>query len=36
MARATEDLVRQPKLLQVGQPLELPCVVEFGGQRRQI
>lgn len=36
MARATEDLVRQPKLLQIGQPLELPRVVELGGQRRQI
>jgi len=36
VARATEDLVRQPKLLQIGQPLELPRVVELGGQRRQI
>ncbi len=36
MARATEDLVCQPELLQVRQPLELPRVVELGGQRRQV
>ena len=36
VARTTEDLVREPKLLQVREPLELPRVVYFRSQRRQV